>query len=200
MGHFSKGLSKIKPNSNSVKGKKDIACTRASYYSPSSTVIPKERRSTKSKWSFSISKIHSDPNDEFKFGSKLGIKCTINVDGLIMEIPRVIINEIRAHPTHTIGWFCPKLQKAWKLLFPLTPTSVALGYLHLTDPAWGRMIDPWWKFLSNTLGPKEARKLVWDTIPQVSTTSVLCEVIPEENLSMRRMLENQAIATTFMGN
>ena len=117
-----------------------------------------------------------------------------------MEIPRVIINEIRAHPTHTTGWFCPKLQKAWKLLFPLTPTSVALGYLHLTDPAWGRMIDPWWKFLSNTLGPKEARKLVWDTIPQVSTTSVLCEVIPEENLSMRRMLENQAIATTFMGN
>ena len=84
----------------------------------------------------------------------------INVDSVIMEIPRVIIEEIRAHPTHTMGWFSPKLQKAWKLLFPLTPTSSALGYLHLTNPAWGRMIDPWWKFLSDTQGPKEVRKLV----------------------------------------
>ena len=84
----------------------------------------------------------------------------INVDSVIMGIPRVIIEEIRAHPTHTMGWFSPKLRKAWKLLFPLTPTSSALGYPHLTNLAWGRMIDPWWKFLSDTQGPKEVRKLV----------------------------------------
>ena len=73
----------------------------------------------------------------------LEIIWAINVDSVIMEIPRVIIKEIRAHPTHTMGWFSPKLRKAWKLLFPLTPTSSALGYLHLTNPAWRRMIDPW---------------------------------------------------------
>ena len=37
------------------------------------------------------------------------IKWAINVDGLIMEIPQVIIDEIIAHPTHTMGWFSPKL-------------------------------------------------------------------------------------------
>nr|POE55078.1 hypothetical protein CFP56_26659 [Quercus suber] len=129
-----------------------------------------------------------------------GTKWAINVDGMIVEIPRVIIEEIRAHPTHTIGWFNPKLRKAWKLLFPLTPTSSTLGYLQLVDPTWGRMTDPWWKFLSDTPSPEEARTLVWNLIPQISVTPILCEMIPEESLSMRRMLENQAIAMVFMGN
>lgn len=34
----------------------------------------------------------------------------------------------------------------------------------------------------------------------ISTTQILCEIIPKESLSVRRMLENHAIATTFMGN
>ena len=75
-----------------------------------------------------------------------------------------------------------------------------MGFLHLKDPAWGRMIDPWWKFLSDTLRLEEARTLVWNLIPQISTTPVLCESILEESLTARRMLENQAIAMAFMGN
>ena len=54
---FSIGLSKTKPNCNSVKGKKDFARTRANYTSPNYAVIPKELYPTKPKWSFNISKI-----------------------------------------------------------------------------------------------------------------------------------------------
>ena len=57
----------------------------------------------------------------------------INVDELMVEILRVIIEEIWAQPTYTMGWFNARIRKAWKLLFSLTPTSAALGYLPLTD-------------------------------------------------------------------
>lgn len=77
-----------------------------------------------------------------------GMRWVINVDGKIVVISRVIIEEIRACPTHTMGWFSPKLPRAWKMVFSLTLTSSTLGYLHLTDSAWGRMANPWWKFLS----------------------------------------------------
>nr|POE86693.1 hypothetical protein CFP56_46904 [Quercus suber] len=119
---------------------------------------------------------------------------------MIVEIPRVIIEEIRAHPTRSMGWFNAKLRKAWKLLLPLTLTSAVLGFLPLIDSAWGLMEELWWKFHSDTLGLEEANKLIWSTISQVSASSILSEIIPEESLSMRRMLENQAIVTTFMGN
>ena len=72
MDQFSIGLSKTKPNCNSIKGKKDFACTRANYTSPNYAVIPKECYTTKPEWSFNISKIQSSPNGEFKFGSNLG--------------------------------------------------------------------------------------------------------------------------------
>ena len=72
MDQFSIGLSKTKPNCNSVKGKKDFARTRANYTSPNYVVIPKELYPTKPEWSFNISKIQSSPNGEFKFGSNLG--------------------------------------------------------------------------------------------------------------------------------
>ena len=160
MDQFNIGLSKTKPNCNSVKGKKDFARTRANYTSPNYAVIPKEL------YPLNLSGLSTSLRSSLARMANSSSVATletiwvINVDSVIMEIPHVIIEEIRAHPTHTMGWFSPKLRKAWKLLFPLTPTSSALGYLHLTNPTWGRMIDPWWKFLSDTQGPKEVRKLV----------------------------------------
>lgn len=82
----------------------------------------------------------------------------------------------------------------------VSANSSKLGYLHLTNPAWGTMPKPRWQFLSDTLGLEEARRGVWSLIPQISATPVLCEKIPEESLFARRMLENQAIVTAFMGN
>ena len=40
------------------------------------------------------------------------------------------MEEIRAHPAHTLGWFKVKLQIPWILLF-----------LPLTEVAWGLMIE-----------------------------------------------------------
>ena len=108
-------------------------------------------------------------------------KWAINVDRLIVEIPKVIIEEIRAHPTRPMGWFNAKLLKAWKLLFPLTLTSAVLGFLPLLDSAWGTMEEPSWKFHSDTPGVEEANKLVWNNIPQISPMPILCEVLSEES-------------------
>ena len=54
---FNIGLSKTKPNCNSIKGKKDFARTRVNYTSPNYAIIPKERYPIKPEWSFNISKI-----------------------------------------------------------------------------------------------------------------------------------------------
>ena len=62
-------------------------------------------------------------------------KWAINLEGRIVEIPSVVIDEVRARPTHKMGWFNAKLRKAWKLIFPLTPRSVTMGFLPLTDLA-----------------------------------------------------------------
>ena len=77
------------------------------------------------------------------------MKWAINVKGSIVEIPRVIIEEIRARPTNSLGWLNSKIRKAWRLEFPLTPVSAAQGFLHLTEPEWGMMNNPWWKFVAH---------------------------------------------------
>lgn len=42
--------------------------------------------------------------------------------------------------------------------------------------------------------------MVWNLIPQISANPVLCETIPQVNLTARKMMENQAIVTAFMGS
>ena len=42
--------------------------------------------------------------------------------------------------------------------------------------------------------------LVWENIPQISSAPILCVVEPGMKLSARRMLEDQPIVTSFMGN
>lgn len=54
-------------------------------------------------------------------------KWPISVNRMIVEIPRVIIEEIRAHPTRSMGWFNAKLRKAWKLLLPANADECSFG-------------------------------------------------------------------------
>lgn len=127
-------------------------------------------------------------------------KWAINLEGRIVEIPSMVIDEIRARLTHQMGWFSAKLRKAWKLIFPLTSMSATLGFLPLTNPTRGMMTNPWWNFLADTPRPEKERTLVWKTIQQISLILMLCEVNPSESLTAGRMLENQAITTTFFRN
>ena len=50
------------------------------------------------------------------------------------------------------------------------------------------------------LETKEERKLVWESIPQISPALMLCVAKLGMSLLARRMLEDQPIATSFMGN
>lgn len=81
----------------------------------------------------------------------------VNVEGMIVEVPAVVIEEIRTRPTHVMGWFSPRLEKAWKLIFPLTKVSEKLGFLPLSDPSWGNMPNPWWHFMTDVPGPQRGR-------------------------------------------
>lgn len=129
-----------------------------------------------------------------------GQRWAINMEGIVMEIPEVVLAEICANPTHVMGWFNDKLRKAWKNIFPLTGRSAREGGLDLLDPAWTEARNPWWEFLTDTPLPKEECQLDWETLPQISPMPVLCEVNPMESLSERRMLEEQPISTFLMGN
>ena len=55
--------------------------------------------------------------------------------GKIIVILSTTIVEIKATPTHIIGWFEEELMKAWSHIFPLTPESRRNGSLPLSDPA-----------------------------------------------------------------
>lgn len=41
----------------------------------------------------------------------------INLEGAMIEIPKVMIVELWAKPTHVMGWFNSRLVKAWKFIF-----------------------------------------------------------------------------------
>ena len=57
----------------------------------------------------------------------------INLEGKVIEIPKIVIAKVKANPTHVIGWFNNKLRKAWRLIFPLTEESTRMGHLPFTD-------------------------------------------------------------------
>lgn len=74
------------------------------------------------------------------------------------------------------------------------------GSLPLSDPLWGVMSNPWWQFLIDDPTLKEERRVVWQSIPQISPTPVLCKTNPLESLSERRMSKTRTISTTIMEN
>ena len=96
---------------------------------------------------------------------------------------------------HVMGWFDKKLAIAWRNIFLLTGDSARLGFLPLTDPTWGKMLNLWWQFLADDLPPEEERRNVWRVLLQMSQVPVLCKENPTETLSERRMLEAQPMST-----
>uniref|UniRef100_A0A7N2MG54 AP2/ERF domain-containing protein n=1 Tax=Quercus lobata TaxID=97700 RepID=A0A7N2MG54_QUELO len=54
------------------------------------------------------------------------LRWAINFNGRVVEIPKVVIAEIRVKPTHVMGWFDRKLAIAWRNIFPLTADSASV--------------------------------------------------------------------------
>lgn len=123
----------------------------------------------------------------------------ISYKNKIIKIERITINEIKATPTHTMGWFEEDLMKAWKHIFPLTPISRELGFLPLTDPAWFNWENPWWNFLSDIPSRKASNILGWRELPLIFRELVLGDLNQPDTLQQRRMLVDQPITTSIMG-
>ena len=114
----------------------------------------------------------------FNFLTNQEIAWAIQVKGKLMEIPAIVI-------THKMGWFNSDLKEAWRWIFPLTLVSAKLGKLPLSDPTWVEMKNLWWSHLTDVQETEEEKTLVWESIPQISSTSILCVVEPGMKLSAR---------------
>nr|POF09822.1 hypothetical protein CFP56_67430 [Quercus suber] len=68
-GQFSHGSTKGKPNSNSVKGKKEFARSKAIHLNSPQSDCTKEIKSSSTEWTLSICSVKPDQNDGFKFGA-----------------------------------------------------------------------------------------------------------------------------------
>ena len=99
-----------------------------------------------------------------------------------------------------MGWFNEDLMKAWKHLFPLTPISMELGSLPLTNPAWFNWENPWWNFLSDIPSRNESNILGWRGLPSIFRELVLGNLNQPNMLLQQRMLMDQPITTSIMGN
>ncbi|KAK4605286.1 hypothetical protein RGQ29_013380 [Quercus rubra] len=71
-GRFSYGSANGKPNSNSVKGKKEVARSRNLHVNSLQLGRTKENNRSNTKWSLSIYSIQADQNGGFKFGASAG--------------------------------------------------------------------------------------------------------------------------------
>ena len=81
--------------------------------------------------------------ETFSSQPPLGQRWAINLEGVIVEIPKMVLAKIRANPTQIMGWFSTILRKEWKFIFSLTKRSVWNGWIPLTYPAWGEATNPW---------------------------------------------------------
>ena len=79
------------------------------------------------------------------------VKWAINLEGRVVEIPEIVIDQIRACPTTQMGGFYKKQKQAWRFTFPLSETSARMDMISLLDLIWVMMINPWWKFSTNML-------------------------------------------------
>ena len=68
------------------------------------------------------------------------------MEGVVVEIPKVVLAEMRANQTQAVGWFNNKLRKAWKNIFPLTETNAREGGLDLSMSVWTKARISWWSF------------------------------------------------------
>ena len=155
---------------------------------------------SKSEESLTTENLADIPNGKFQFKSQLGGQVGNSIrrksGGNSVDCDRGNPSKSNTSP----GVVQSQAMEAWKWIFPLTPMSMKTGCLPLTNSSWGLMENPWWSHLFDTPELEEVRRIVWETIPQIHLALLLCEVEPELSLMARRMLENQPIATAFMGN
>lgn len=72
VGQFTYGTLKAKPNSNSVKGKKDFARSRATHLNLSQSSRTRENKNPNTQWTLGIATIQSGKNGGFTFGNNPG--------------------------------------------------------------------------------------------------------------------------------
>nr|POF19598.1 hypothetical protein CFP56_65258 [Quercus suber] len=108
VGRFSHGSVKTKPNSNSIKDKKDFARSRATYTNSSQIDRTKDIKNSNTQWTLNISMIQSRQNGRFKFGSNLGNEMG---DQRGRQDCGGSASDRRGNksPTHSVGWFSLKL-------------------------------------------------------------------------------------------
>ena len=111
-----------------------------------------------------------------------------------------MIDEISANPTHKIGRFNPDPKRDIKMDFSINTSECKVGQASALKPSMGSDEESMVVHLTDVPKTKEERKLVWESIPQISPTLILCVAKPGMSLSARRMLEDQPIATSFIGN
>ena len=127
----------------------------------------------------------------------LGSRWTINLEGAVVEIPKIVIAKKGANLTRVMGWFNAKLRKAWKFVFPLTESNVTERSFPLTDAFGGRSQTRVGCYHLMVPLLEEEHQSVWETIPQISSNPTLCKVNPLKCLLERRMLETMPISTSF---
>ena len=120
--------------------------------------------------------------------------------GKIIVISSNTIVEIKATPTHIMGYFEEELMMAWSHIFPLTPESRRSGYLPLSDPAWFNWHNPWWNFLTDRPSRKESQILGWRGLPSRSRELILGDLSQPNTLLERRMFVDRPITVNIMGD
>lgn len=60
----------------------------------------------------------------------------------MVEIPEIMLAEIRANQTRILGFFSINFKKDWKDVFPLTEKNVKEGWIPLSDLAWRVATNP----------------------------------------------------------
>ena len=129
--------------------KPNLLLCSALLYSPFDSnrpLVQSNCRGKRSKERKLISKMESSDSQV-----KQMVKWAINLEGRVVEIPEIVIDQIRACPTTQMGGFFTKQKQAWRFTFPLSETSARMDMISLLDLIWVTMINPWWKFSTNTL-------------------------------------------------
>lgn len=109
-----------------------------------------------------------------------------------------IILQIRVTPIVSLGWCDQDLGKAWKEIFPITPSSIRMGSLPLDHQAWGLTPNPWWRFIMDLplLSWEEATALSKQRRPSVMPHFVEFRWIIQE----RKLVDFRGMATAHLGN
>ena len=118
--------------------------------------------------------------------------------GRPVKVSDETVLQIKVAPMNTLGWCDEELGRAWKKIFPITPTSIRTGFLPLDHPAWGQTPNPWWIFITDTpvLSWEEMEELNKQRMPSVMPHFDESGWIIRE----RKLVDFRRMATAHMWN